>query len=184
MLWREECVEVARVRDPQPVVRARLTFDELFAAEYRRVVGLAVVLCGRRAVAEEVAQDAFVAAYRNWNKVSGYDDPGAWVRRVAVNLATSTLRRRTREARALVRLAGRREQPADESIGDDDFWIAVRALPRRQAQCVALRYLEDRSVADIAEVLGIAEATVRVHLHEGRRALATRLGEQIEEEEP
>ena len=51
------------------------TFESLFAAEYGRVVGLAFVLCGRRVVAEEVAQDAFVQAYRRWSVVSGYDDP-------------------------------------------------------------------------------------------------------------
>ena len=83
-------------------------FESFFVAEYDQVVGLAFVLCGRRVVAEEVAQDAFVQAYRRWSVVSGYDDPGAWVRRVAVNLATSTLRRRAREVRALTRLAGRR----------------------------------------------------------------------------
>jgi len=153
-------------------------FDPFFAAEYGRVVGLAFVLCGRRAVAEEVAQDAFVQAYRRWTVVSGYDDPGAWVRRVAVNLATSTLRRRAREARALARLAGRRTDPAQLVVADESFWEAVRRLPRRQAQCVALHYLEDRSIGEIAAVLEIAEPTVRVHLHQGRTALATALGEE------
>ena len=124
------------------------TFESFFAAEYGRVVGLAFVLCGRRAVAEEVAQDAFVQAYRRWSVVSGYDDPGAWVRRVAVNLATSTLRRRTREARALTRLAARRTAPAELVVTNETFWEAVRHLPKRQAQCVALHYLEDRSVAE------------------------------------
>ena len=153
-------------------------FEPFFAAEYRRVVGLAFVLCGRRAVAEEVAQDAFVQAYRRWSAVSGYDNPGAWVRRVAVNLATSTLRRRAREARAVARLGGRRAVPAELVVADEAFWAAVRQLPRRQAQCVALHYLEDRSVTDIAAVLEIAEATVRVHLHQGRTALAATLGEE------
>jgi RNA polymerase sigma-70 factor (ECF subfamily) len=59
---------------------------------------------------------------------------------------------------------------------DDEFWSAVRGLPARQAQAVALHYLEDRSVADIAAVLGCAEATVKVHLHRGRLALARTLG--------
>jgi RNA polymerase sigma-70 factor, ECF subfamily len=159
-------------------------FDDFFTAEYGRVVGLAFVLCGRRALAEELAQDAFVSAYRRWSVVSGYDDPGAWVRRVAANLATSTLRRRTREARALARLAARRVPVEELVVEDGEFWEAVRRLPRRQAQCVALRYLEDRSVTDIASVLGIAEPTVRVHLHQGRIQLAAALGETLDEEEP
>lgn len=153
-------------------------FESFFAAEYDQVVGLVFVLCGRRVVAEEVAQDAFVQAYRRWSVVSGYDDPGAWVRRVAVNLATSTLRRRAREVRALTRLAGRRSPVAELVVTDEAFCEAVRRLPKRQAQCVALHYLEDRSVADVAALLDIAEATVRVHLHQGRAALAATLGEE------
>jgi RNA polymerase sigma-70 factor (ECF subfamily) len=159
-------------------------FDEFFRAEYRRVVGLASVLCGRSGIAEELAQDAFVAAYRHWDRVARYDDPAAWVRRVVVNLATSALRRRTREARALTRLALRRAGEPTVSLDvDDDFWRAVRELPRRQAQCVALRYLEDRSPDEIAAILGIAPPTVRVHLHAARSTLAQRLGEALDDEE-
>jgi len=159
-------------------------FDDFFAAEYSRVVGLAFVLSGRRGLAEEFAQEAFVRAYQRWPTISAYDDPGAWVRRVAANLATSWLRRRTREAWALARVAARRPEPAEIVVEDPEFWAAVRHLPRRQAQCVALRYLEDRSLADIASVLDIAEATVRVHLHRARQALAVTLGEQLDEEAP
>ena len=153
-------------------------FEAFFSSDYEQVVGLAFVLCGRRAVAEEVAQDAFVQAYRRWDVVSRYDDPGAWVRRVAVNLATSTLRRRAREVRALTRVAGRRSPVAELVVTDEAFCEAVRRLPKRQAQCIALHYLEDRSVADVAALLDIAEATVRVHLHQGRTALAAALGEE------
>jgi RNA polymerase sigma-70 factor (ECF subfamily) len=154
------------------------SFDEFFAAEYRRVVGLAFVLCGRRALAEELAQDAFVKAYQRWATVSTYDDPGAWVRRVVANLATSTLRRRMREGRALARLALRRPAPDEIALDDPTFWAAVRRLPKRQAQCVALHYLEDRSTAEVAAVLGISEATVRVHLHRARSELADTLDEE------
>ena len=163
---------------------APLSFDEFFAAEFASVAGLAFVLCGRWSLAEELAQDAFVAALRRWEQVRTFDDPGAWVRRVVANLATSSWRRRSREARALARFWNRPESPAQLGPADDDFWQEVRRLPRRQAQCVALRYLEDRSIADIATVLGIAESTVRVQLHNGRRTLATQLAETVEEERP
>jgi RNA polymerase sigma-70 factor (ECF subfamily) len=159
-----------------------VSFDDFFASEYRRVVALALALCGRPSVAEECAQDAFVAAYRNWDRIVTYDDAGAWVRRVAANVATSTLRRRAREARAFARLALRREHAGDLAVFDDDFWAAVRALPRRQAQSIALRYLEDRSIDDIAAVLGISAATVRVHLHAARTALATVFHEPTDED--
>jgi RNA polymerase sigma-70 factor (ECF subfamily) len=64
---------------------------------------------------------------------------------------------------------------------DHEFWDAVRALPARQAQAIALHYLEDRPVAEIAEILGCAPATVKVHLHRGRRALADTLVPATEE---
>jgi RNA polymerase sigma-70 factor (ECF subfamily) len=58
----------------------------------------------------------------------------------------------------------------------DEFWEAVRALPRRQAQTIALHYLEDRPIAEIAEILECSPNTIKVHLHKGRAALASRLG--------
>ena len=74
------------------------------------------------------------------------------------------------------RTAARRPPPIEVDVADPAFWDAVRRLPRRQAQCVALHYLEDRSVADVAAVLDISPDTVKVHLHRGRRALAEALG--------
>ena len=157
------------------------SFEAFFASEYRKVFGLMIVLSGQRAMAEELAQDAFMAAFRDWRRISMYDEPGAWVRRVAINLATSSWRRRVREARALLSLSRRREVAPEQMMDDTAFWEAVRALPLRQSQCIALRYAEDRPTSEIAAVLGIAEATVRVHLHAGRSALAARLGEAREE---
>jgi RNA polymerase sigma-70 factor (ECF subfamily) len=69
--------------------------------------------------------------------------------------------------------------PAD----DAHVWEAVRALPRRQAQVVALVYLEDLSVAETAAVLGCGEGTVKTHLRRARSSLAQRLGTSEPEEE-
>jgi RNA polymerase sigma-70 factor, ECF subfamily len=120
-----------------------------------------------------VAQEAFLRTYGRWSEVSALDRPQSWVRRVAVNLATSRFRRVAAEARALTRLSARRADlnPVRLSEDDERFWAAVRQLPRRQAQVVALHYGDDRSVADVAEILGCAEGTVKAHLHGARRAL-------------
>jgi hypothetical protein len=64
-------------------------FDVFYRRELRPVVGLAYVLTGRRSAAEDLAQEAFVAAYRRWRDIGGYDDPGAWVRRVVALAAYS-----------------------------------------------------------------------------------------------
>ena len=155
------------------------SFEDLYRREFASVVALAYVLSGSRWAAEELAQDAFLAAHRKWVDISEYDDPAAWVRRVCVNRSTSMLRRRTSEARALARLAGRRVLPDELPPDASAFWDAVRRLPRRQAQVVALHYLDDLSVVDIAAVLACAEGTVKAHLHRARRALAPDLGCQL-----
>ena len=67
------------------------------------------------------------------------------------------------------------------SADGDEFWRAVRSLPRRQAQVITLHYMEDQPVAEIAEILGTAEGTVKKHLYDGRQALARRL--KLEEDE-
>ncbi len=164
------------------VVRALEPFDRFYEREFRSVVGLAYALSGSRAASEDLAQEAFLAAHRNWDRVGGYDKPGAWVRRVVSNLSVSRFRKRATELKALTRLAGFRnestalpELPAEA----EDFWSNVRRLPKRQAQAIALFYLEDRSVAEIAEILECAPNTVKVHLHKGRQKLADRLGVEM-----
>ena len=152
-------------------------FEDFFLREYGSVVGLAYALCADRTVAEDLAQEAFLAAHRNWSRLASYDRPGAWIRRVVVNLSVSAFRRRVAEAKALVRLASREEPLVDEMpSAHAEFWTAVRALPRRQAQVVALFYVDDLPVNEIADVLGVSSGSVKKHLHEARRALARTLG--------
>ena len=173
---------------PLTVVRPQPTaaFDELYRNEWSGLVALGWSLTGRWSVAEELVQDAFADAYRGWDRVGGLDRPGAWLRRAVVNRAASHHRHRQVGDRGLARLdardragsAGGGDPTGDGAaarVGDPAFWAAVRALPERQAACVALHYLEDRSVADIAEVLGCRAATVKVHLHRGRTALTRSL---------
>jgi RNA polymerase sigma-70 factor (ECF subfamily) len=169
------------------------SFDALYRREWAGLVGLGWSLTGSWAVAEELAQDAFADAYRRWSEVGRLDRPGAWVRRAVVNRAASSARHRDVERRGHLRLAGRAateaDRPSSDRTGDegadrvDDpaFWAAVRSLPDRQAACVALHYLEERSVDEIAEIVGCRPATVKVHLHRGRKALAERLAHLVVE---
>lgn len=145
-------------------------FDGFFAREYPRLVTLLTAVTGRRAVAEEIAQEAMLRAHQRWNRVSRYDLPGAWLRRVALNLAGHQRSRGRTEDRTLRRLSDQRPPPPTEV--DDDFWAVVRGLPPRQAAAVTLFYLEDRPVAEVAAILGCAEGTAKAHLHKGRAALA------------
>lgn len=158
--------------DPRPHVE----FEDLYRRDYRRLVALAYGLSGSRSAAEELVQEAFLAAHRRWDEIGAYDEPAAWVRRVVVNRAVSVVRRRVAEGLALARLGARRPLPATLPEHDEAVWRAVRALPRRQSQVVALHYVDDLAVADIASILGCAEGTVKAHLHQARRSLATALG--------
>jgi RNA polymerase sigma-70 factor (ECF subfamily) len=160
--------------------RAGDSFEDFYEAHYPAITRLAAALVGRWDVAEELAQDAFLALYPRWDQISRYDAPDAWLRRVALNRAVSALRRRAAERRANSRL-DRRVDVGELRVGDADVWRAVAELPKRQAQVIALVALEDRSVAEIARILDCSENTVRTHLGRARRTLAPRFG--VEEEE-
>lgn len=156
------------------------SFADFYASEVRAVVGLAIALTADPGVGEEVAQEAFTRAYRDWGRIGDYDDPGAWVRRVVANLAVSRWRRRGSERRALARLRARDDRRGTESLHvvDHDFWAAVRSLPRDQALAVGLFYVEDRSVADIAACMSRPENTVKSLLRRARTRLAQLLDEE------
>jgi RNA polymerase sigma factor (sigma-70 family) len=158
--------------DVSPVDRVSVgppPFDDFYRTELPRLVALARGLCPP-ALAEDVAQEAMLVAYRKWRTVADLDRPDLWVRRVCANLAVSSFRRRMVEVRALARLAGRRE-PEPLSDDTEELWAAVRGLPRRQAHAAALRFVYDLPIADIAVVLGCAEGTVKQHLSRARAAI-------------
>lgn len=159
-------------------------YRAFFLDEHPRLVAMVAALTGDRAHAEDVAQEALFRAYRRWDVVGGYERPGAWTRRVALNLATSARRRRTSERRAVVRLTARPVpvplDPVADPVVASEVWAAVRTLPRQQAAAVVLYYLADESVADLAVSLGCAEGTAKAHLHQARAALATRLDTDLE----
>ncbi len=147
-------------------------FDDFVRAERTRLVGLAYSLSGDRAVAEDIVQDALLATHRAWPEL---DHPNAYVRRTIVNLAATRFRRLGRERRALGRWFGRGVGFAELDPVDADFWRAVAALAPRQREVIALHYVDDLSVADIAAALEISAGTVKSTLHDARRALATAL---------
>lgn len=157
-------------------------FDEFFRAEHPRLVALAIGLTGVPEVARDLVQDTMTKAYRDWAQVSQLDRPGAWARRVTVNATIDWHRRRRREDVALRRLDRRDGQeiagvPESESAR---FWAAVRALPDKQRAVIALYYLEDRSVGEVAATLEMASGTVKSTLHAARAALAIALGVHAE----
>lgn len=161
------------------LVAAKPEFHRFYAHWYPRMVRLGFLMSGSFHAAEEVVQEAFISAYRDWDRVREFDRPDAWVRRVVVNKAHSRLRRAYAETRARVRWAGGHRFEVELPETTDAFWREVRALPRRQAQTVVLRHSEGYSTGEIAELLGLSASTVRVHLYRARATLAERLGLEI-----
>ncbi len=151
-----------------------VTFERFFRDEYPRLVPMLQALTGDRGRAEDLAQDALAAAQRRWDQISGYERPGAWVRRVALN-ASSNARRRQRREVASLRRVGADDATTETVAGDSRLWALVRALPEQQRWAVALHYVEDRPVAEVAAVLRCSEGTVKTHLSRARTALARQL---------
>jgi RNA polymerase sigma-70 factor, ECF subfamily len=150
----------------------KVGLDELYRREYGPLVALAYGLSGSRAAAEEIVQDAFLAAHRRWSSISSYDMPAMWLRRVVANRSVSAVRRRLAEVRALTRVGSWADRPEPLPERYDELWRAVRRLPPQQAKALLLRYVDDRTVAETAYILGCSEGTAKTHLHRARRSLA------------
>ena len=161
-------------------VDAEAEFTAFFRAEFARVLRTVRLVVGDQGRAEEITQDAFVQLLDHWHKVSGYERPEAWVRRVAIRMAARAARRE-RMVRILEDPFGRAEPTSELPEGDSDVAAAVRRLPPGQRTAVVLFYFEDRPVAEVAELLGCSPATARVHLHRARRRLAALLGEVVDD---
>lgn len=161
--------------DDIPEVRLATQFESFYREEFAPVVAVSYALTRDRGAAEEIAQEAFYRALRRWGDVGRMAQPGAWVRRVAINLAISRFRKLRYQARAMLRLVDV-SNPQQPEV--DEFWTLVGRLPRRQAQTLALHYVEDMSISRIGDVLGIAEGTVKALLHQGRERVRRQLASE------
>jgi RNA polymerase sigma-70 factor (sigma-E family) len=158
----------------------------LYAAHWRRLVRLAVLLVHDQGVAEEVVQDCFVAMHGRWGRLRDPDRALAYLRQSVVNRARSHLRHQT----VVRRHAAREAPPRGGSDAEDTAQTgarrsvvldALRQLPRRQREVLALRYYLDLSEAEIAETLGISRGAVKSHASRGAAALRELLADQLEE---
>jgi RNA polymerase sigma-70 factor (ECF subfamily) len=157
------------------------SFDAIFACEYASVFHAATLVVGDAEVAAEVTQEAFTKLFVHWRKVSGYERPGAWVRRVAIHDAMRVARRDERRGRAGVRYLQdpTRVDPPAGNERSEQLAAALGELSPQQRATVVLFYLDGLSVAEVAEAIGTSPSTVKVHLHRARRQLGARLDEEV-----
>ncbi|MGZ4494330.1 MAG: SigE family RNA polymerase sigma factor [Nocardioides sp.] len=153
---------------------------ELYAAHYRRLVRLSVLLVRDTGTAEEVVQDAFVAMHGRWRRLRDPDRALAYLRQAVVNRSRSVLRHRgVVQRHDAVQLPPEDGPGADHQVVDQErrerVLDALRSLPTRQREVLALRYYLDLSEADIATTLGISRGAVKSHASRGAAALRTLL---------
>ena len=152
--------------------------EQLYAAHWRRLVRMSVLLVRDQGTAEEVVQDAFVAVHARWARLRDPDKALAYLRQAVVNRSRSALRHRAVVERhaATVRPAHAAD-PMPDSDRRAAVLAAMQALPTRQREVLALRYYLDLSEADIADTLGISRGAVKSHASRGASALRALLQE-------
>lgn len=146
-------------------------FAAYMQARQPALLRTAFLLSGDAHTAEDVVSTALAKLYLSWDKVRDRDSVDGYVRRIIANETTSLWRRpwRRREVAADVLPENGREDAYDDGRAAA-VWQAVSALPPRQRAVVVLRYYEELSEAEIADVLGISPGTVK---SQASRALAT-----------
>jgi RNA polymerase sigma-70 factor, ECF subfamily len=159
------------------VPESELEFTWFFRTEFASVVRTVFLILRDRGRAEDISQDAFTQLYSHWRKVSKYERPDAWVRRVAIRMAVRQQKRdRMRTALERYASAGSPRGPSDLDLSD-----AMRDLSPMQRAVIVLYYFEDRPTAEIVDILGMSQSTVRVHLSRARRHLAELLREEVDD---
>jgi RNA polymerase sigma-70 factor, ECF subfamily len=154
-------------------------FEAFYAAAYRRVLVQVFALLGDLQEAEDATQDAFAKASFHWRRIAAYDQPEAWVRRVAFNQARNSTRRARRWLVALARHGPPAPVPA-ATPDRVDLQRALRRIAPRHREVLVLHYVADLSVEEVARQLRLPLGTVKSRLSRARSALAEQLGDQRE----
>lgn len=162
-------------------VRGEPEFDAFYRSTYRRVVATVFPVVGQLQEAEELTQEAFCRALTRWPRIRDYDQPEAWVRRVAINLALSARRRMQRRAALLLAMGPPEPVPA-LSVDRVALVDALRVVPVRYRAALVLHHVVDLPVAEVASELGVPVGTVKTWLRRGRAAMSELLVDASDDE--
>jgi RNA polymerase sigma-70 factor (sigma-E family) len=156
-------------------------FAAWVAARGPGLLRLAYVLTGNRAEAEDIVQDALSRALPRWSGIVAVEHPDAYVRRMVVNAHTSWWRRFRRRESPVAEPFGEDIPAADAGpdLGEQErLWQACRSLPEAQRTAIVLRFYEQLEYAEIADLTGVREGSVRSRVSRGLAALRATLGEE------
>lgn len=151
--------------------------EALFRQSYLAIVQALALAGGDVAAAEDATQEAFAEACVRWNRVSRYDNPGGWVRRVAINKLRNAHRSRVRGVAAVERMSSAMPTAPPPIETESDLTTALRRLPYKQRLSTVLYYVEGLSTAEVADAMGISQGSVSQHLNRARTALRSYLEE-------
>jgi RNA polymerase sigma-70 factor (ECF subfamily) len=172
-------MDTVRVAKPDVRATAGMSFDDFYGANVHRLMLQLYAYTADVGAAQDAVQEAFSRAWARWDRLADYDEPAAWVRRVAMNVANNRWRR-IRAARAHARYH-REEVVAGPSPDRVALARALASLPEKHRRAIVLFHIADLAIAEIAAQEGVAEGTVKAWLHRGRAALATLLTEDEED---
>jgi RNA polymerase sigma-70 factor (sigma-E family) len=147
--------------------------DTFLAARWSSLFRLACLLTGSPTEADDLLQESLVKVYLRWTKISRTEVPEAYVRRMMVNTLVSRSRRpyKRRELPDGAVAAGTVGSPEDVVLDRAQVWPMVFALPVRQRAVIVLRYYEDLSEQEIADVLGCSTGSVKSQAHDALTSL-------------
>jgi RNA polymerase sigma-70 factor (ECF subfamily) len=152
-------------------------FAEFYRGTHPGLVAELYAYTGDLAEAQEIAQEAFVRAWLHWRKVRAYDQPRAWVARVAYRLAISRWRKARTSLSSWIRHGPLPEvpEPSESSVA---LATALAQITESQRRAVVLHHMAGYSVAEIASFEGVADGTIKARLSRGRQRLSELLSDQ------
>ncbi|WP_218125308.1 RNA polymerase sigma factor [Glycomyces harbinensis] len=155
-------------------MRTEAEFTDLYENHFSELAAQVCAYLGDATEAQDLVQEAFLRAWQRWDKVGGYEEPVAWVRRVAWNLATSR-HRRNQVARKFLQKSSAPEPAPAASADHVALVAALRKIPTKRRQALVMHYMADMTISAIAAQTGAREGTVKSWLHRGRKELAVLL---------
>jgi len=158
-------------------VRTEAEFTDLYENHFSELAAQVCAYLGDATEAQDLVQEAFLRAWQRWDKVGGYEEPVAWVRRVAWNLATSR-HRRNQVARKFLQKSQAPEPSPAASADHVALVAALKLIPAKRRQALVMHYMADMTISAIAAETGAREGTVKSWLHRGRKELAVLLSEE------
>ena len=156
-------------------------FEKFYRSSFPRLARTLTALTTDTRFIDDVVQDSFLLARRKWPEIRFYDVPEAWVAKVAMRLMRRRQRKESARSAGMVSdLAGLAApgRICDLVAQHHDLYAAIRLLPDRQREIIVLYYLLDYPVRDIADILDIADGTVKAHLSHGRHRLGQLLSRE------